>query len=96
MSEMVTRTCPLSLLLFELARLCNLILTRIRALYPDYKQELGILHIDNRITEPDLAYRETEISDTPYPGLKEYIKVRLTREKHLGSKANIDASGYER
>lgn len=82
-------------MLFELARLCNLILTRIRVLYPEYKQELGILHIDNRITEPDLVYRETEISDAPYPGLKEYIKLRLTREKHLGSKANIDASGYE-
>ena len=83
-------------MLFELARLCNLILTRIRVLYPDYKQELGILHIDNRITEPDLVYRETEISDAPYPGLKAYLKDRLTREKHLGSKANIDASGYER
>lgn len=82
-------------MLFELARLCNLILSRIRVIYPDYKQELGILHIDNRISEPDLVYSETEISDTPYPGLKEYIKVRLTREKHLGSKANIDASGYE-
>lgn len=82
-------------MLFELARLCNLILTRIRVLYPDYKQELGILHIDNRITEPDLVYRETEISDAPYPGLKAYLKDRLTREKHLGSKANIDASGYE-
>lgn len=83
-------------MLFELARLCNLILARIRVLYPGYKQELGILHIDNRITEPDLVYRETEISDAPYPGLKDYIKVRLTREKHLGSKANIDESGYER
>ena len=83
-------------MLFELARLCNLIFSRIRALYPDYKHELGILHIDNRITEPDLVYRETEISDAPYPGLNEYIKVRLTRETHLGSKANIDESGYER
>ena len=82
-------------MLFEIARLCNLILSRIRVLYPDYKQELGILHIDSLITEPDLVYRETEISDTPYPGLKDYIKLRLTREKHLGSKANIDASGYE-
>ena len=82
-------------MLFEIARLCNLILSRIRVLYPDYKQELGILHIDSLITEPDLVYRETEISDTSYPGLKDYIKLRLTREKHLGSKANIDASGYE-
>ena len=82
-------------MLFELARLCNLILTRIRMLYPGYKQELGILHIDNRITAPDLIYKEVEISDTPYPGLKEYIKARLTRETHLGSNPNIDERGYE-
>lgn len=82
-------------MLFELARLCNLVLSRIRVLYPDYKQEIGILHIDNRLTAPDLVYKENEITDTPYPGLKEYIKVRLTRETHLGSNPNIDESGYE-
>lgn len=82
-------------MLFELARLCNLILNSIRLFYPDYKHELGILHIDTRITAPDLLYRESEISDAPYPGLKEYIKVRLTRETHLGSNPNIDESGYE-
>lgn len=83
-------------MLFELARLLNLILNRIRAFYPGYKRELGILHIDTCITAPDLLYKESEISDTPYPGLKEYIKVRLTRETHLGSNPNIDESGYER
>lgn len=83
-------------MLFELARLCNLILSRIREICPNYRTDIGILHIDNRITEPDLVYRETEISDAPYPGLKDYIKVRLTRETHLGNKANIDESGYER
>ena len=82
-------------MLFELARLCNLILYSIRLFYPDYKRELGILHIDTRITAPDLLYREAEISDSPYPGLKEYIKVRLTRETHLGRNPNIDESGYE-
>ena len=82
-------------MLFELARLGNLILSRIREKYPDYRKELGILHIDNRLTEPDLVYRDNEVSDAPYPGLKKYIKVRLTREKHLGSNPNIDESGYE-
>ena len=82
-------------MLFELARLCNLILTKIRDLYPDYKQELGILHIDNRFSAPDLLYKEEEISDSPYPGLKEYIKIRLTRETHLGRNPNIDEGGYE-
>ena len=83
-------------MLFELARLGNLILSRIRQKNPDYKKELGILHIDNRLTEPDLVYRDNEVSDAPYPGLKEYIKVRLTRETHLGGNPNIDVSGYER
>ena len=81
-------------MLFELARLCNLLLSRIRNIYPEYRQDLGMLHIDTRLSAPDLVYRESEISDTPYPGLKEYIKVRLTRETHLGSNPNIDESGY--
>lgn len=82
-------------MIFELARLCNLILSRIRLLYPEYKKELGMLHVNNRFSSPDLIYRESEISDAPYPGLKQFIKLRLTRETHLGCKANIDASGYE-
>lgn len=82
-------------MIFELARLCNLILSKIRILYPEYKKELGMLHVDNRFSCPDLVYKNSEISDAPYPGLKQYIKLRLTRETHLGSNANIDASGYE-
>ena len=82
-------------MLFELTRLCNLLLNRIRSIYPEYRQDVGMLHIDTRISVPDLVYRESEISDTPYPGLKEYIKVRLSRETHLGSNPNIDESGYE-
>lgn len=82
-------------MIFELARLCNLILSRIRMLYPEYKKELGILHINNRFSSPDMIYREAEMTDAPYPGLKQFIKLRLTREILLGGKANIDASGYE-
>ena len=82
-------------LLFELTRLCNLILSKIREVFPNYRQDIGLLHIDMRITTPDLVYRETEISDSPYPGLKEFIKVRLTRETHLGRNPNIDEGGYE-
>ena len=82
-------------LLFELARLCNLILGRIRHLYPVYKQELGLLHIDNDYSSPDLVYSEEEISDAPYPGLDEFIRVRLSRETHYGTNPNINASGYE-
>lgn len=82
-------------LLFELARLGNLIIGKIREQYPEYKKELGLLQIDNRFSTPDLMYREDEISDAPYPGLDEFIKLRLTRETHYGNNPNIEASGYE-
>ena len=82
-------------LLFELTRLCNLILSKIREIFPNYRQDIGLLHIDMRITTPDLVYSDAEISDSPYPGIKDFIKVRLTRETHLGLNPNIDESGYE-
>ena len=86
----------LSDMLFELTRLCNLILGKIRELYPAYKNEIGILHIDNRFSSPDLLYKKEEITPSPYPGLEEYIKVRLTRETHYGDNPRIGADGYER
>ena len=86
----------LSDLMFELARLGNLILTRIREIHPEYKWELGILYIDDRVTTPDLVYREEEISDSPYPGLDKFISVRLTREKHYGTSSTINIDGYEK
>ena len=82
-------------LVFELARLSNLILSRIREVKKDYKKEIGILFVDPRISEPDLIYRENEISDSPYPGIKAFIKVRLSREKHFGTKGSINPDGYE-
>lgn len=88
--------CLVADLLFELTRICNLILGRIRQQYPVYKQELGLLHIDNNYSSPDLIYKEGEISDTPYPGLDEFIRVRLSRETHYGTNPNINASGYEK
>lgn len=81
-------------IVFELARLCNLILYRIRLMYPDYRNELGVLYLENDLSAPDLVYAESEISDAPYPGLDEFIKVRLTREVHYGTNPNIKPSGY--
>lgn len=82
-------------LLFEIARLCNLILVRIREIYPDYKEELGILYIDDCYSSPDLVYKESEISDAPYPGIEQYLDARLGRETHYGSKSGIGKDGYE-
>lgn len=82
-------------LVFELTRLCNLILTKLREVIPDYFLKVGLLIISNRIDEPDIVYRPSEISDKPYPGLREFIKIRVNREKHFGKNPNIDAEGYE-
>lgn len=87
-------TMLISDMLFELTRLCNLILSRIREICTNYRTDIGLLHIDNQISAKDLVYNDTEISDNPYPGLKEYIKVRLTRETHFGNNPYINESGY--
>jgi len=82
-------------MLFELARLCNYILSRIRSIFPEYKKELGLLILDDDLNSPDLVYSESEISDAPYPGLDDFVSVRLTREKHYGTNPQIGADGYE-
>ena len=83
-------------LLLELARLGNLILTRIRAIHPEYKRELGLLYIDDRVDVQDLVYREDEISDAPYPGIKAFISVRLSRDTYYGGSGTIGIDGYEK
>lgn len=80
-------------LLCELTRFCNLLLERIREIVPNYKRELGLLYVD--MDAPTLIYEEEEISDTPYPGIKEFIKVRLSRKPHYGSTPSISIDGYE-
>ncbi len=81
-------------IIFEIARLCNHILSKIREQYPEYKKELGNLYI---YEEPsDLLYREEEISDAPYPGIEKFIKDRLTREVHYGDNPRIGVDGYEK
>ena len=80
---------------FELARLCNLILSKIREQYPEYKKELGILYISMGYSSPDLIYKENEISDAPYPGIEKFIKDRLTRKPHFGKNSRIGIDGYE-
>lgn len=83
-------------LVFEMARLGNLILSRIRELHSEYKLGVGLLYVDNRVTTPDLVYREDEVSDSPYPGLNSFMSVRLTRETHYGTSGTINMDGYEK
>lgn len=58
-------------------------------------EKLTGLNFTLQISAPDLIYKDTEISDSHYPGLKDYIKVHLTRETHFGRNPNINESGYE-
>lgn len=89
----VEYTYLLSDLIFELARLCNLILERIREICPGYKQmEIGCLFVGE---EENLFYREDEKTDAPYPGIDNYISQRLRRTTHYGQSGTIDIRGYE-
>lgn len=62
----------------ELTRLLNLLLERIRERVPDYHIDEGIFVIDS-IAREKTQYRNSEKSDTPYPGLKQFVKIRKTR-----------------
>jgi len=85
--------CLVSDVVYEMARLCNLILSKIREQYPEYKKEFGVIYIYD---DPDLLYKENEISDAPYPGIEKFIKDRLTREPHCGDNPRIDIDEYEK
>ena len=87
--------CLVSDVVYEMARLCNLILSKIREQYPEYKKDLGIIYYEDP-SSPDLLYKEDEISDAPYPGIENFIKDRLTREIHFGNNPRIGIDGYEK
>ena len=58
--------------------------------YNEYKRELGLLYIDNRVDVED------EISDAPYPGINAFISVRLSRDTYYGGSGTIGIDGYEK
>lgn len=78
--ERIVRLC--SDLIFELTRLCNLLLTKMRERKPDYQLDAGVLMVDD-VQEHSL-YIEEEISKAPYPGLNEFLNVRHNRSYCLG------------
>lgn len=78
--ERIVRLC--SDLIFELTRLCNLLLTKMRERKPDYQLDAGVLMVDD-VQEHSL-YLEEEISKAPYPGLNEFLNVRHNRSYCLG------------
>lgn len=81
--EHIVRLC--SDLIFELTRLCNLLLMKMREYQPDYQLDAGILMVDGILEH--CVYREHEISDSPYPGLEVFMEIRKTRSYSLGEKS---------
>ena len=73
----------LSDLVFEQSRLLNLMLKRIRAVMPDYQVKAGKLMTDSVMAHNE--YKEDEESESPYPGLKEFMTVRSSRNYHFSS-----------
>lgn len=76
----IVRLC--SDLIFELTRLCNLLLVKMREHQPDYQLDAGILMVDGILEH--CVYRDHEISDSPYPGIEEFMEIRKTRSCCLG------------
>ena len=67
-------------LTLELTRLCNYILEKIRVLKPDFFLHTGVLLIrDSRWDR--IEYQENEISNKPYPGLSEFVKIKSNRKQ---------------
>lgn len=69
----------------ELTRLLNLLLERIRERIPDYHIDDGVFVIDS-IARDKTEYRDSEKSDSPYPGVKQFVKIRSTDRNYCYSK----------
>lgn len=60
----------------------TLLLVKMRERKPDYQLDAGVLMVDD-VQEHSL-YKKDEISQSPYPGLKEFLNVRHNRSYCLG------------
>lgn len=76
-------------LTFEMTRILNLILDIIREHKIGFMVEVGSLSIDESRVRT-FKYREDEISESPYPGLQEFLKVRSLRDCHMDDCTDID------
>lgn len=80
-------------LFFEFTSLANLLLSKIRELHPSFFAEHGILSIndakDCNNQRSSIEYREEEVSNSPYPGLQNFLTLREKRLFHYGKGDNI-------
>lgn len=75
-------------LMYELARLANLLLSKIREHEPTFKAADGIFTFIGKEAS-FVKYRDDEISDNPYPGLEQFISVRQNRSFSFGKTTDI-------
>ncbi len=75
----------------ELTRAMNYVFDNVRAnLLPSYRLEEGVLLIEDGPSMEmtwrtyRLEYRDKERTDYPYPGLKEFMEIRKSRDLHYG------------
>ena len=73
----------------ELTRLLNLLLERIRERVPDYQIDEGVFVIDS-IAREKTVYCENEKSDSPYPGLNKFVKIRSSRTYCYSKTSNLN------
>lgn len=73
----------------ELTRLLNLLLERIRERLPDYQIDEGVFVIDS-IAREKTVYCENEKSDSPYPGLNKFVKIRSSRNYCYSKTSNLN------
>lgn len=73
----------------ELTRLLNLLLERIRERVPDYQIDEGVFVIDS-IAREKTVYCENEKSDSLYPGLNKFVKIRSSRTYCYSKTSNLN------
>ena len=83
--EFKEETLLIADLMLEVTRLLNLLLDRIRDLYPGFMAEFGNITIPdvsdkNHASNIPITFLQDEISDEPYPGLKLFLTEREKRQ----------------
>ena len=73
----------------ELTRLLNLLLERIREKVPDYHIEDGVFVIDT-VDRIKTEYQNNEKTNTPYPGLRCFVRERSTRNYCYSKTDNLN------
>lgn len=76
-------------LTFELTRLLNLLIERIRIKLPNYLSDIPYILIDRKNKE-EVLYSYLEKSDSPYPGLDHFLSVRKKRTKFFGKETELE------